>query len=243
MITNVPGPGSYEPKTNNKLPEFTNFGTKRLRQCSLENYTSEAPPVGLYSPKSDKNSHAATYVFNSETERLNASIDFTVGPGNYEANCDNHQQFSFNKTDRFKFDFFRGKLGVGPAHYRLKSKEKSKTVAVEAKAKRFAPLDRQNPDFYAVSINENSSIVGITSLPIKNYNAKAPFNSSDIRFPYARDYWIKKTGAPDPGHYSLDKNDVKPKFFESKIPRFVETLKSEGPGPGAYEVRSNPLKS
>ncbi|CAG9318893.1 unnamed protein product [Blepharisma stoltei] len=242
-INGVPGPGSYDPKSNTKLPEFLNFGTKRLRTCSLgKPIITEVPGVGLYTPKPSANNHAATYVFNSESNRLNSTISIAVGPGAYESPESSPRDFSFNTTDRFKFDFFKGKPGVGPAYYRSNTKKLQKSAILDNKQKRFLPLDKQNPEFYAVSTNDVENIIGITPLPVKIDKNKAPFNSSDIRFPLARDYWIKKTGAPDPGFYNTDFSP-KAKFFKSTTPRFPSPGKNDIPGPGTYDVRSSPLKN
>ena len=238
----VVGPGSYNPDIEKKLPNCEDFLTKaeRKTKLSVDNNEIVAPPPGTYTPYNPPNPHSSTYVFNSSTKRGCQVIPAeSAGPGSYNLDKKELHPVSFPQTDRFQFDSFKPKPGVGPAHYVNTRKHQSKAASLEFYSERFFPIDKSGVYLIPEDENDKKPDVFVEKVVVKKRN-KTSFNSSEERFSKNKDFWVKKKVAPDPGFYDAAK-DKKIGFFDSKVPRFIEK-KNIVPGPGNYSIDLSPLK-
>ena len=236
------GPGSYDGDLPKKLPDCQNFLTlaERKTRLEVEPHVRVAPAPGTYTPYIPPNSHCSSYVFNSGFKRgCQVMPKASAGPGTYDLDKPQKRPVSFSEADRFLFDNFKGKPGVGPAHYVAKGENTSRVCSFEYYSERFFPTD--NKGVFLIPEEENEKAVNIIrekNIIKKKY--KQPFNSGEERFNKARDLWVKKKVAPDPGHYDV-KEQKKLGFPSNKAGRF-EKIKNDVPGPGNYNLDMSPLK-
>lgn len=237
------GPGSYSLEDKKKLPDCDNFLSvaERITKISLNADEKIAPAPGTYTPYIPPTYHSSSYVFNSGTKRgCQVMPPESAGPGSYNLDKSELHPVSFTKTERAKFDYFKGKEGVGPAHYVSINKHKPKAYSLEFYSDRFYPMDKTGVYIIPEAEDDKPQVSFKEKNFVKRKNNKTPFNSREERFNKSRDLWVKKKIAPDPGYYqpTLEK---KIGYYTSKSPRFYEP-KANIPGPGKYDISISPLK-
>ena len=236
------GPGSYSLDIPKKLPDCENFLTlaERKTLIQIEHHESIAPGAGAYSPYIPSNSHCSSYVFESASKRgCQVMPPESVGPGSYNLDTSKLHPVSFPTTERDKFDNFKGKSGVGPAHYVNTGKNTSRICSFEYYSDRFFPTDKTG--VYVIPEAEEDKPIHIEREKIIiNKKFAQPFNTGEERFNKVRDNWVKKKRAPDPGYYQV-KEKKELGFFMSKSDRF-DKIKNKAPGPGNYDIDLSPLK-
>lgn len=236
------GPGTYSADTPRKLPNWRHFGSRAQRNCKikLEDNVIISPSPAAYTPYVPGVPHSSTYVFNSNTKRgCQAFPPESVGPGAYNAQHLTPKPATFNKTDRAKFEYFKGKEGLGPAHYVNNLKIPARSCSFELYSERFFPVDKTGVFLIPEAEDERNDVLVNEKVFVKKRN-KIPFNSSVDRDLKTKEFWIKKKVAPDPGFYEV-KNLKKLGSKTDKSPRFKNPANGV-PGPGEYEVHKSPLK-
>lgn len=241
IVPRIVGPGSYSLENQKKLPNCENFWCKAKRNTKIKYDDSviDNPAPADYSPYVPPNAHSSTYVFNSATKRgCQTMPGESVGVGAYNIDKKELHPVSFAQTERTKFEYFKGKPGVGPAHYVNGGKSSARAASFDHYSERFYPTDKSGV-YIIPEMEDDREVIIKEKVVVKKKNIR-PFNASEDRFPSSRDNWVKKKVAPDPGHYSpkLEKNLG---FSGSKSPRFKEP-KPTAPGPGNYDTNSSPLR-
>lgn len=235
------GPGSYSVDVPKKLPDCENFMAleERKTRLEVEPHVRIVPAPGTYTPYVPGNSHCSTYVFNSASKRgCQVMPKETVGPGGYNIDKSEKKPVTFPEADRLVFDYFKGKPGVGPAHYVNVEKHNSRQCSFEYYSERFFPTDKKGIFLIPEAENEKNEVI----VERKGFSKKyvKGFNRGEERFNKVHDVWVKKKVAPDPGHYDV-KEQKNLGFGANKAERF-QSRNNDFPGPGSYTVSTSPLK-
>jgi hypothetical protein len=240
------GPGSYSAESPRKLPDWKHFGSKAQRNCKikLDDSVILAPSPDAYTPYVPGVNHSSTYVFNSGSKRgCQTFPPESVGPGAYmlEKGQSLLKPVTFSKTEREKFEYFKGKEGVGPAHY-VNSKNhepSSRSCSFELYSERFYPVDKTGVFLIPEDEDERDDVIVNEKVFVRKRN-KVPFNSSVERHAKTHETWIKKKVAPDPGVY--DVKDLRKIGFHSNQASRFQSPDKKVPGPGEYELAQSLLK-